>query len=70
MSVFTAGDNSRQAGIHGNSAEYRQGPYIFQNMKDPLADYQQTNGFRSGVGNDMMPNKTKDKKLTFIEPLS
>jgi len=39
MSVFAAGESNRQAGIHGNSKEYRQGQYIMQNMKDPLDDY-------------------------------
>jgi hypothetical protein len=36
-------------------------------MKDPLADYQQSSGFRNGIGGEM-PGKVKNKKLVFIEP--
>ena len=37
-------------------------------MKDPLADYQQSNAFRNGVSSDLLSSKARDKKLTFIEP--
>jgi hypothetical protein len=37
-------------------------------MKDPLADYQKSSGFRSGVAGEMVTGKTRDKKLVFIEP--
>ena len=36
---------------------------------DPVADYQQTAGFRNGVNPDMQ-SKVKDKKMVFIEPLN
>lgn len=39
MSVFHAGDNDFQKGVAGNSKEYRKGPYVYQNMSDPLAGY-------------------------------
>jgi len=44
------------------------GQYIFQNLSDPLADYQNSSGFRSGIGGEMLNNKKSDKKLVFIEP--
>ena len=37
-------------------------------MKDPIADYQKTAGFRNGVNQDLLGNKIKDKKMVFIEP--
>lgn len=67
--VFHAGDNETQKGVPNNSREYRQGAYIYQNMKDPLSDYQQSSGYRNGVNPDMQ-SKVKDKKLVFIEPQS
>lgn len=48
--------------------EYRQGQYIFQSMKDPMADFQQSAAFRNGVNQDLLGNKIKDKKMVFIEP--
>lgn len=42
---------------------------MYQNKKDPVADYQQTAGFRNGVNPDMQ-SKVKDKKMVFIEPLN
>jgi len=39
MSVFQAGQNDYQKGVQGNSREYRKGPYIYQNMSDPMAGY-------------------------------
>jgi hypothetical protein len=55
MSVFQAGDqgSSNQDGSTGGK-EYRQGQYVFQNKRDPMADYQQTAGFRNGVNPDMI----------------
>ena len=46
----------------------RIGQYIYQNMKDPLADYQQSSGFRNGIASEMNSSKVKNKKLVFIEP--
>lgn len=72
MSVFEAGDHAstNQDGlINGQQKEYRQGQYVYQNKKDPVADYQQTAGFRNGVNPDMQ-SKVKDKKMVFIEPLN
>lgn len=37
-------------------------------MNDPLADYQASAGFKTGIGGEMMNNKRRDKKLIFIEP--
>ena len=52
--------------MHGNSQEYRKGSYVFQVLNNPLADYQQSSGFRNGPTSDA--TKAKDKKIVFIEP--
>lgn len=43
------GHNNGFDGSNGMSQEYRQGQYIFQSMKDPMADYQKSAAFRNGV---------------------
>ena len=55
--------------MQGNSKEYKQGQYIFQEMSDNTPDYQKTDGFRKGAM-DMPNSKKKDKKLVFIEPVN
>ena len=72
MSVFQAGDgNKPQDGVANSGKEYRQGQYIFQNKKDPMADYQNTPAsFMNGANKEMFQSKVKDKKLVFIEPQS
>jgi hypothetical protein len=74
MNVFQAGDSKSnsaiQEGVPGSGKEYRQGQYVFQNKRDPMADYQQTAGFRNGVNPELIQSKVKDKKMVFIEPLN
>jgi serine/threonine-protein phosphatase PP1 catalytic subunit len=40
--------------INGHPKEYRQGPYIYQNKKNPMEEYQQSASFRKGVNQDML----------------
>ena len=72
MSVFQAGDGSKpQDGVPNSGKEYRLGQYIYQNKKDPMADYQNTPAsFMNGANKEMFQSKVKDKKLVFIEPQS
>lgn len=64
------GDGSTNGIDSGNGMrkEYRSGQYIYQSMKDPVADFQQSAAFRNGVNQDLLGNKIKDKKMVFIEP--
>lgn len=54
--------------MNGYKREYRSGQYYYQNMKAPMADYQNTASFMNGVSPDMLGAKVKDKKTHFIEP--
>jgi hypothetical protein len=39
MSVFQAGDQGSSNVDATGGKEYRQGQYVFQNKRDPMADY-------------------------------
>ena len=54
--------------MKGYNKEYRKGQYYFQNMHQPLDDYQQTKSFKNGVDSDMLGSKIRDKKTHFVEP--
>lgn len=56
-SVYTREDAEAESGLsqlNGYKREYRSGQYYFQNMKAPMADYQNTASFMNGVSAEML----------------